>query len=141
MDPEKKSLNFIFPIKYYVIQKSLKFSHWLSEKMESEKTTQNEKEQHLNQTSITLGSTKDYPLVWNMPMFNRKYTFKGSIFHCYVSLPEGSFRGETLWKFDKWKFNMEIQPHPYDPCMVYTYIYQPNVGKYTKPACYGNGGK
>ena len=31
MDPEKKSLNFIFPTKY-VIPKSLKFSHWLSEK-------------------------------------------------------------------------------------------------------------
>ena len=30
MDPEKKSLNFIFPTKY-VIPKSLKFSHWLSE--------------------------------------------------------------------------------------------------------------
>ena len=29
-DPEKKSLNFIFPTKY-VIPKSLKFSHWLSE--------------------------------------------------------------------------------------------------------------
>ena len=29
MDPEKKSLNFIFPTKY-VIPKSLKFSHWLS---------------------------------------------------------------------------------------------------------------
>ena len=33
MDPEKKSLNFIFPTKY-VIPKSLKFSHWPS-KMES----------------------------------------------------------------------------------------------------------
>ena len=30
MDPEKKSLNFIFPTKY-VIPKSLKFSHWLIE--------------------------------------------------------------------------------------------------------------
>ena len=30
MDPEKKSLNFIFPTKY-VIPESLKFSHWLSE--------------------------------------------------------------------------------------------------------------
>ena len=30
MDHEKKSLNFIFPTKY-VIPKSLKFSHWLSE--------------------------------------------------------------------------------------------------------------
>ena len=30
MDPEKKSLNFIFPTKY-VTAKSLKFSHWLSE--------------------------------------------------------------------------------------------------------------
>ena len=30
MDPEKKSLNFIFPTKY-VIPKSLKFSYWLSE--------------------------------------------------------------------------------------------------------------
>ena len=30
MDPEKKSLNFIFPTKY-VIPKSLNFSHWLSE--------------------------------------------------------------------------------------------------------------
>ena len=29
MDPEKNSLNFIFPTKY-VIPKSLKFSHWLS---------------------------------------------------------------------------------------------------------------
>ena len=29
MDPEKKSLNFIFPAKYG-IPKSLKFSHWLS---------------------------------------------------------------------------------------------------------------
>ena len=29
MDPEKKSLNFIFPTKY-VIPKSLKFSHWLN---------------------------------------------------------------------------------------------------------------
>ncbi len=28
--PRKKSLNFIFPTKY-VIPKSLKFSHWLSE--------------------------------------------------------------------------------------------------------------
>ena len=32
MDPEKKSLNFIFPTKY-VIPKSLKFSHWLSGKV------------------------------------------------------------------------------------------------------------
>ena len=32
MDPEKKSLNFIFPTKY-VIPKSLKFSHWLSKTM------------------------------------------------------------------------------------------------------------
>ena len=31
MDPEKKSLNFIFPTKY-VIPKSLKFSHWPSER-------------------------------------------------------------------------------------------------------------
>ena len=30
MDPEKKSLNLIFPTKY-VIPASLKFSHWLSE--------------------------------------------------------------------------------------------------------------
>ena len=30
MDPEKKSLNFIFPTKYYVIPKSLKLSHWPS---------------------------------------------------------------------------------------------------------------
>ena len=30
MDPGKKSLNFIFPTKY-VVPKSLKFSHWLSE--------------------------------------------------------------------------------------------------------------
>ena len=29
MDPEKKSLHFIFPTKY-VIPKSLKFSHWPS---------------------------------------------------------------------------------------------------------------
>ena len=29
MDPDKKSLNFIFPTKY-VIPKSLKFSHWPS---------------------------------------------------------------------------------------------------------------
>ena len=29
MDPEKKSLNFIFPTKY-VIPKKLKFSHWPS---------------------------------------------------------------------------------------------------------------
>ncbi len=29
VDPEKKSLNFIFPTKY-VIPKSLKFSHWPS---------------------------------------------------------------------------------------------------------------
>ena len=29
MDPENKSLNFIFPTKY-VIPKSLKFSHWPS---------------------------------------------------------------------------------------------------------------
>ena len=33
MDPEKKSLNFIFPTKY-VIPKSLKFSHWPSKKTE-----------------------------------------------------------------------------------------------------------
>ena len=32
MDPEKKSLNFIFPTKY-VFPKSLKFSHWLSKTM------------------------------------------------------------------------------------------------------------
>ncbi len=32
MDPEKKSLNFIFPTKY-VIRKSLKFSHWPSKLM------------------------------------------------------------------------------------------------------------
>ena len=32
MDPEKKSLNFIFPTNY-VIPKSLKFGHWLSKKI------------------------------------------------------------------------------------------------------------
>ena len=26
-------------------------------------------------------------------MFNRKYIFKRSMFHCYVSLPEGRFFG------------------------------------------------
>ena len=25
---------------------------------------------------------------WKIPIFNRKYIFKGSIFHCYVSLPD-----------------------------------------------------
>ena len=25
---------------------------------------------------------------WNIPIFNRNYIFTGSIFHCYVSLPE-----------------------------------------------------
>ena len=30
---------------------------------------------------------------WNITIFNRKSIFKGSIFHCYVSLPECSFRG------------------------------------------------
>ena len=34
MDPEKKSLNFIFPTKY-VIPKSLKFSHWPSKGSEN----------------------------------------------------------------------------------------------------------
>ena len=28
---------------------------------------------------------------WNITIFNRKYIFKGSIFHCHVSLPEGSW--------------------------------------------------
>ena len=28
---------------------------------------------------------------WNIPMFNRKYIFKGSSFHCYVRLPECIF--------------------------------------------------
>ena len=37
MDPEKKSVNFIFPIKY-VIPKSLKFSHWLSESPSEKKS-------------------------------------------------------------------------------------------------------
>ena len=36
MDPEKKSLNFIFPTKY-VIPKSLKFSHWPSKESECDK--------------------------------------------------------------------------------------------------------
>ena len=27
----------------------------------------------------------------NIPMFNRKYMFKGPIFHCYLSLPECRF--------------------------------------------------
>ena len=27
---------------------------------------------------------------WKIPIFNRKYIFKGSIFRCYVSLPEGN---------------------------------------------------
>ena len=27
---------------------------------------------------------------WNIPNFDRKYIFKGSVFHCYVSLPECS---------------------------------------------------
>ena len=35
MDPEKKSLNFIFPTQY-VIPKSLKFGHWLSEYHDSQ---------------------------------------------------------------------------------------------------------
>ena len=39
MDPEKKNLNFIFPTKY-VIPKSLKFSHWLSEIHVWHKTSQ-----------------------------------------------------------------------------------------------------
>ena len=28
---------------------------------------------------------------WNIPIFNRKYIFKGSIFHCYVRLPSWIF--------------------------------------------------
>ena len=27
---------------------------------------------------------------WNIPVFNRKYIFKGSNVHCYVRLPEGN---------------------------------------------------
>ncbi len=37
---------------------------------------------------------------WNIPIFNRKYIFKGYIFHCYVRLPECNcqpFEG-FLWK-------------------------------------------
>ena len=36
MDPQKKSLNFIFPTKY-VFPKSLKFSHWPSKLFEPQK--------------------------------------------------------------------------------------------------------
>ena len=42
MDPEKKSLNFIFPTKY-VIPTSLKFGHWLSEKRRKNNTKQKQK--------------------------------------------------------------------------------------------------
>ena len=28
---------------------------------------------------------------WNITIFSGKYIFKGSIFHCYVSLPEGIY--------------------------------------------------
>ena len=28
---------------------------------------------------------------WNIPILNRKYILKGSMFHCYVSLPEAFF--------------------------------------------------
>ena len=30
---------------------------------------------------------------WNIPMFSGKYIFTGSIFNCYVGLPEGYFPG------------------------------------------------
>jgi len=39
--------------------------------------------------SIVLPSSKQ-TWQWKIPIFNRKYIFKGSIFHCYVSLPEGT---------------------------------------------------
>ena len=33
---------------------------------------------------------------WNITIFNRKYIFKWSIFHCYVSLPECRNQGHTF---------------------------------------------
>ena len=35
---------------------------------------------------------------WNFPFSNRKYIFKWWIFHCYVSLPEGT--SHRTWKHD-----------------------------------------
>ena len=34
---------------------------------------------------------------WKITMFNRKYIFKGSLFHCYVSLPEGNMIDREMY--------------------------------------------
>ena len=36
---------------------------------------------------------------WKISILNRKYIFKGSIFHCYVSLPECNFYENICWGF------------------------------------------
>ena len=42
---------------------------------------------------------------WNIPIFNRKYIFKGSIFHCYVRLPECN---TEICLFGGWDFFEKI---------------------------------
>ena len=39
---------------------------------------------------------------WNIPSFNRKYIFKGSIFRCYVSLPECTKQLLVSWLSQYW---------------------------------------
>ncbi len=57
MDPEKKSLNFIFPTQY-VIPKSLKFGHWLSESFKKycEQWTSQDLSAHLSSWILKSGS-------------------------------------------------------------------------------------
>lgn len=37
---------------------------------------------------LTTPLVNQQPAGWNIPILNRKYIFKGSLFHCYVSLPK-----------------------------------------------------
>ena len=54
---------------------------------------------------------------WKIPSFNRKYIFKGSIFLCYVSLPECNFPGCNLIQQIQTKKNTDVvwpSPSPMD---------------------------
>ena len=55
--------------------------------------------QEIDGNSLVVKSTGTFPLKvpsskltwqWKITIFNREYIFKWSIFHCHVSLPEGS---------------------------------------------------
>ncbi len=113
MDPEKKSLNFIFPTKY-VIPKSLKFSHWPSKQSRNQTTHRISTDGLSKQLWPTCQKNKSTYPAWNQQFAPENGCLEYDRFLCGSPAHfQGLCYCLVSWRVNHMAYQIRHKKHPY----------------------------